>query len=175
MARNEKIELDENRIINYYNDGLLYKEMAEKEGVTISKIQRDITRLKKQGKIKERENTRYNPNPKKDLNLNEIVNLFKNGKSHKKIADKYDVSEKTIRENLKEWFKENSTIEEYNKIIESNRNSAFNLSKANLPKDELIKMKNSGMSNRAIGRHFGVAHSTVAKELDRIGGENYAS
>lgn len=168
MAGNTKIELDENKIITYYNDGMLYKEMAKKENVSESKIQRVITKLKKQGKIGNRDNTKYNPNPKINLDVENIVSLFRNGQSHKKIAEKKCVSEKTIRENIKEWFKIHSTIDEYNKIVEKNRNSALNTSRANLPKDELINMKNNGMSNRAIGKHFGVAHSTIAKELERI-------
>lgn len=168
MLGNIKIELDENKIVTYYNNGMLYREMAEKEGVSESKIQRIITKLKKQGKIGNRGNTKYNPNPKIDLDIEDIISLFRNGQSHKKIAEEKGVSERTIRENIKEWFKIHSTIDEYNKIVEKNRNSALNTSRANLPKDELISMKNSGMSNRAIGKHFGVAHSTIAKELERI-------
>lgn len=168
MVGNQRVELDENKIITYYNNGMLYTEMAKIENVSESKIQRTITKLKKQGKIGERKNIKYNPNPKINLDMESIICSFKSGVSHKKIANSNGVSEKTIRENIKEWFENHSTIDEYNKIVEANRNAAFTSSRANLPKEELIKMKNNGMSNREIGRHFRVAHSTVAKELERI-------
>lgn len=169
MAGNEKVEINDEEFIGYYNEGLSYQKIADKMQISKTKAQREAQRLRMQGKIAERESKTYNPNPQIKLNVEELVELFKSGQSQRAIADIKGVSERTAREKIKAWFEANSTLEEYNNYIQKNRTNATNSLRVNLPRKEFIQMVNEGYSNRKIAEHFGVAHSTVGDFRARLG------
>jgi len=168
MAGNKKVNIDEEKVIEMYNNGEPYAKIATTLEVSEAKVQRTVTKLIKARKIERRGYKRFNPNPKIDLDEDAVVDYFKQGNSTKNVGKKFKISERTARDLIKDWFETNSTIEEYYNIVNRNRLNATNAMRINISRDELIAMKEKGLSNRKIAEYFGISHTTVAKELERI-------
>ena len=80
-------ELDYSKIIDMYNAGYTYKEMAKEMGVATNTIYSILSRQEKDGNVS-LNRSRHIPEILKD----EIVDMYRSGYTYKEVAETYDIS-----------------------------------------------------------------------------------
>ena len=143
--RPNKIKLPIKEIISEYESGMTTYQLADKYGVGKNTIRE---RLRENGvKLRPSRNMK-----RIDLPMEEIISYYQSGSTPKQLADKYGVSEGTIRHRLKK----NGVKLRPPRII-------------NLPMEEIISEYESGMNAYQLADKYGVTSSTIRSRLRENG------
>lgn len=158
LERDIKFLIPMEEVIKYLKQGLYYREIAKKYGVSEDFLyNRRKEYEKKVGKTVEEilsEEGNFEINKKRVyVPVLEVVQEWKNGMKLEDIAEKHNVSRETIISRLKEY-----QLKTGEQVIQNKR-------KKEIPLDEIIKEWKKGMTLEKLGQKYGVTRETISKRI----------
>ena len=162
--RKEKASKIDNKIIELLKQGKTIREISEALNFTVTCTHKKIKILQETGKLSEdiieqNPTLAYLKKKKTTINDNEIIELFKHGKTHKEISEALDCTLSVVSQSIQK-LKDNGFITD----------DIINERKSNLATiySELIDLFKQGKTYKQIGDELGLDKTTISQNIQEL-------
>ena len=162
--RKEKASKIDNQIINLLKQGKTIREISEALNFTVAYMHYKINILQETGKlsqdiIEQNPTLAYLKKKKATINDNEIIELFKQGKTHKEISKALACTLSVVSQSIQK-LKDNGFITD----------DIINERKSNLATiySELIELFKQGKTYKQIGDELGLDKTTISQNIQEL-------
>ena len=162
--RKEKASKIDNKIIELLKQGKTIREISEALNFTVTYTHKKIKILQETGKLSEdiieqNPTLAYLKKKKTTINDNEIIELFKHGKTHKEISEALDCTLSVVSQSIQK-LKDNGFITD----------DIINERKSNLATiySELIDLFKQGKTYKQIGDELGLDKTTISQNIQEL-------